>query len=175
MVVRGVSCDEVAQLCVSRDALTFVSESAQVHARDRFGVSTDSTMSAPDRRVYLKGELTRDIPLLERLRNAEFNHTVIGIGTGWLCDIAKIVGRAQSRTRPGVRTVLIPSALTQNGPFTHKAVADDRFMALTERPGETVNRPEPKERHSVVTGFPDEVWICYELLQRPDNARFNRS
>ena len=167
MAVRNARPDEVGEICAATGVLTLVSESAEGYARENFGLSTEQRTSA-GRRVYLKRELTSDIALLRRVCTDRSNHTVVGIGSGWLCDIAKIVGHHR-------RTVLVPSALTQNGPFTHKAVADERFMALVGPPSHTQNPVVQMERHSVVTGFPDEVWICHELLQRPGNARFNRA
>jgi glycerol dehydrogenase-like iron-containing ADH family enzyme len=168
MMVRSVGPEEVGRLCATRDVVTFLSESAEGCARDLLGLSTDSQETSKDRHVYLKQELTSDVDLLRRLCADRSHHTVVGIGSGWLCDIAKIVGHHR-------RTVLVPSALTQNGPFTHKAVADERFMALVEPPSRSQNPGRREERHSVVTGFPDEVLICYNLLQRPGNTRFTRA
>jgi len=175
MVVRSVSGAEVAKLCASPGVLTLVSESAAAYACVRFGLSPGPGGSSSVRRAYLKRELIGEPTLLRRLCDDRSNHTVVGIGSGWLCDIAKVVGHAWSKQRSDTRVVLVPSALTTNAPFTHKGVADEQHMALAEPPSQGDDAVERGNRHSVVTGFPDAVWICHELLERPGNGRFNRA
>ncbi|NIA15082.1 MAG: iron-containing alcohol dehydrogenase [Nitrospiraceae bacterium] len=159
--IRRLGLDELLERCATEDVLTFLGESVATHVLEPLGLTVHPGEASSDRRVYLKQELAQDTELLARLRDDDRFHTVVGIGSGWLCDIAKIVGYKR-------RCVLVPSALTTNGPFTHKAVADERFMALVS------SRFEPGS-HSVVTGYPDELLVCHELLTRPGNARFNQA